>query len=1231
MNKTYQYSLYHLTISLVVALAFLLPPVGASAVSSVGLVNPVPGQINNGIINPIPGQINADEHYRLNRSVNASELLTDFMNPGIVGLNFWNPGVSRIDVRVYTAAAEGFEDNRQRILYWAYLDHEASEPEQQGYMLSQTWFQATGTSDFDLGAVPSFLTGHVNVDSRETKQLMNWYNFDTPQQKWRGRWALNLHTDNSVGWAENGGVTTDLNYSEEVSEYCSHFYNRVAFGLLNWGKYLGNIAIDIFRSSNLDPDYPHSPEGLARRECTVFGRNCEQYQDEFWHEFYCDRLDRDDLIIPVTVEIAITDATFIEAHIPGVGVITSSDAGIVGTPDTSVTLLSGGHTIRHISYQESSDLEKDLSGLRIPVGEPLTVRIATTDVPGENLSISGLHDLTIQRFAGESFYHVNPSIDFGGYTPFLGFDSQVHGTVIRPWPTGNGWQPRYPELEQSGANHVEVTWVPKLPMRATADAGPLYAWCKTKFRDGNLRNLGYNPCDHPQLVTATNTQRNSQREGLNMELLHNWRNWSLLNGFASNYGDTYVYGGAGSNPTPRYIAGLDPDELVTIPTSSGGVLKFRLSDGYEVWKDVPGAEGESSLNEMISAYQAHRSWADFGTTNVPLYRGYEYQALGVGPMSPTGTDSGWTAVPGQITITQGSRVLDLAISAEPRLENSLGFYGSISGPDHIALYEEDVTYTLHGVPFNEQGHYPYKLELVYENHLGVIERTVVEMPDGIVSAESFTGDFSAEFDFKGWGYYDLTAYYQNAANEWIPVAGKEILDVSVRFIGENNILSEGRGDGAYIYLNDYFDSRPQDIQTFARSGRHASRYVREYVFRTGDQTNWGVLDSDPHTFVHDGTEWYISERLQAKRVDYDEQVQDLKFEVYRIATSGTPVTTPDHTAWGNNFEYTWDVPGDYELRVTYRDTSQMFYRVSVRNAGCDVCEGLIEVSDLTAEERAWLGVGANTNLRAYEVVDVFSKYTYIDGLRADPPAANGVNLINRFEASQNYSGQYRWDMEDPTTGNTVPVAQDAVVTQFLSNQAQGANGIASSWMPSYWIRHYSETPYPSDVMANQVIATAGVTDPGVIAALDMAFAQSQRFPDPMNDPSGFRVAPVINEEWTLRLPWVSLTDTEAYRVRTNIKAFYDMEAFFDPVGGAFAGNAEPLDQEILLRLMSDDEKRRMQFWADLNTGRKLIVDVSNYGVNAGSAGILTAYNVADWTSSEVEIATRAVFSSGNGL
>ena len=171
-----------------------------------------------------------------------------------------------------------------------------------------------------------------------------------------------------------------------------------------------------------------------------------------------------------------------------------------------------------------------------------------------------------------------------------------------------------------------------------------HTWCKEKYT--RKADQYTTPCE---VLGLGPTQRNNQREGLNMELLHAWDNWQ---------GD-YAYEGHYSGDT--YIAGLDPDELVTFNDSLGDqVALFKLPEGHEPWKVVPDGEGTSALNDVITAYQKHREKIDNDRHYDVPYTGYELQDVGTSPQHPNGTGA-YTYLPGTITLSQGDKAINFKV------------------------------------------------------------------------------------------------------------------------------------------------------------------------------------------------------------------------------------------------------------------------------------------------------------------------------------------------------------------------------------------------------------------------------------------------------------------------------------------------------------------------------------------------------------------------------------------
>ncbi len=237
------------------------------------------------------------------------------------------------------------------------------------------------------------------------------------------------------------------------------------------------------------------------------------------------------------------------------------------------------------------------------------------------IQISGLPGIWTARAAGEVLYYSTPSISPGEYRPFLGFDSQVHGTAIRKYPEGF----KVKEDDWVSNNNGTYSWTytvqrpmdPSIPKGTITDGENIVKWSKTKQGNPKLPGGG----------TAI-VQRNNQREGLNMNLLQGWwgADWngtnpsSLQNAFVNEY--TSV------PDREKYILGTDDDEFLFInspyyntqastvdPSITAHTPDAILQDDFNMWRIVPQGESTNSVNDMVSAYQKNRTWVNGGNVN----------------------------------------------------------------------------------------------------------------------------------------------------------------------------------------------------------------------------------------------------------------------------------------------------------------------------------------------------------------------------------------------------------------------------------------------------------------------------------------------------------------------------------------------------------------------------------------------------------------------------------------
>lgn len=932
-----------------------------------------------------------------------------------------------------------------------------------------------------------------------------------------------------------------------------------------------------------------------------FGNFTEETQEEY------DCSSNYSFLKKVIIEMSVKNARAKKIKVPVLGSIAVSEL-FLDTKLLKVTVYINDVAQPDLVYPQSSVPTYD-----IKVGDKVKFVIHTDkkDTP----LIEGVPGVWIARFAGEVFYYCSPSVRPGEFKPFLGFDSQVHGVAIRKYP-GSWLGTDAKGLSPDGYNIRENDII-----TLTDNNGFVNTWEWTWPRETDATLESYTP-PHTwnKMKTTPVEQRNNQREGLNMELLSCFRNWKV--GDLSTFADI-------SNSLVRakdYIYGFDPDEILYLdaqkPDTENNAPGFGLfTINSEEWKK--NLEGDKNpLNLMVYAYRKNRNFERNNHTGYDTdYNGYEIQDLGTSAAHPNGTETGNAKAPGKVkvTVSNGLAVEMKFNAVVPNSSNYKGFYAQIKGTQWPAINEKNVPYTLilpKGISTDEVA--KYSLQYDYEDHLGLLKSSMVYPQFSQYSKISTDGKFTARFDMGGWGYHNVTAWYQRCRTcEAVPVAGKELLDVGLRFALLSTANYTDNKDGAYIYLEEYRDAEADSKDTYVRRyGRYLDKYNREYTFTPGQQVTVKLYDSDPHTFALDETEWYLSERTQSKRIPNDSIKAYLTTTLSSLNLS-TP-GAPEVIGTGKSFTYTCsNTKGKYELKSSYRKTSDVYQLIGIQSyqttddgiplkAGLfsefsyssDYLKSILNLMNITldvdTEPNRWKVLGLRFML---------SDYMYKDG-----PRANTGDHVNRFGRFNDFANKIEWEAYySVNTTRITSFGNISEVATFLSNYESetGTNteNYISSWYPKNWLRHYSDKnkTFPLDMK----VTTSG----------ELAYLKTEAEIKPEISKL-FAEKPV--EPWQLRLPWIAWTDYGGPRIRTNIKVIIDVQKFFDNTNGAFSGNPNvPADPKVFndqteLNLMNDTQKDLKKAYYDFKYGRKILVDFNPIfaATRSENSILIKAYNRA---------------------
>ncbi len=754
---------------------------------------------------------------------------------------------------------------------------------------------------------------------------------------------------------------------------------------------------------------------------------------------------------------------------------------------------------------------------------------------------SGIPATWIAHFAGETKYYCTPSIQPNERRPWLGFDSQVHGSLLRRYPVG--YHDRFPDFQKDSQ-------------------GNIVSWSFTLQREMDPNKTAYTPSyKWPKEKTVPVKQRNNQKEGLNMELLKAYKDPY----FRYYQGETHILG---SDPDEIfYLAGQNYDTFEEPP------LQGLLRKTDEVWKKVGYAEAEDPINDMVTAYLKNRNVRegvyDFSCEK---YESYEIQDNGTSPTNPDGTGSGNNKAPGLCKITLGNITVQFKLNVTSCLNNQNGFYANIVG-SRWPGWDETLPYNFWGFKTKSKEELrKYFMVCTSENSIGNVRKQIIyfkNFADSKLTTIAQNGNVEQDFTMGGNGYNNLTLYKYNGDNsDSTIIGGKELLTIVLRFItvpnGNPGMQLAEISDGSYIYLEEFRDYKQGDPLYIPRYGRYVKKFTREYVIPKDSTLTFYTLDSDPFTFYNTGTEWYLSSRYQAKRLPWtgsESQETNVKYYLDPLNADGSVkqiTTTP--VGSGSKLTYTYHTPGDYQLRVKYRNSQlEAYHRIKVVDYWSQE-KGRVAIRELTQRERTLLGFSAPDYYMA-EVKDILCSYKFVDGYRCQSPA-------NRFGRYNDYHDAYKW------RASAGPSFYDRFynppeIRKIIEDYSD------KTWFPFNWVRHFSDKPYPNTI------------DPSL-------FRKKEDVKDYLED----LFTDKVPEPWQLRLSWAPVSSVEKERFRTNIKVVYRMHKFFDNQTGAFSGNPKAISStEVYNDFISDNEEDLKELINDLKFGRKIIIP-KNVGYDA---------------------------------
>lgn len=856
---------------------------------------------------------------------------------------------------------------------------------------------------------------------------------------------------------------------------------------------------------------------------------------------------------PVIVEVTVKNATLLNNGLKCPGLVQNLNLADYFNASRALSVQVKVNGVVKQTYTAGNT---NPTPLNIKMGDNIAYEITYrgSDAP----VIEGMPAVWVARFAGDLMYYCTPSVKPGEFNPWIGYDSRVHNMQLRNYKGTPGFKVKVPGWTQSGNIWK---WEFTAQRRMNADKvkyNLLHFWVKYKTLKGGAK------------------QRNNQREGLNIQFLEYWQNGLGNSDFKEYQGKA------------KYVMGFDDDELFYLnsqyhdakkhpPLAGGGIAKLDsipsrgMPEGYEqLYDETTGYPSQGiPLNHIISAYRKNREWVVNKNDNFSeYYNGYEIQDLGTDEDHPDGNGTGNNKAPGVIYVRAGGQTVTIKMNVTAPLAQDKGFYGSLEGNRWPAYGENDISYTLTGLQ-GLSAEELNKFSMSYEGSdaLGNLHTQVKNLKDlsasqktAIASSGKWTASFNNDFPT----YSAITAFYQRTpASDKVMIAGKELKPIFLLFFGEKSM--EGKGLGAKIWLNDFRDNQTSEysvLRKFGNKNKYMKPDTRIYTIRSGSTTTFQTWDGDPHLTYDPGIEWFLSSRTLAKRIPdnyLDGTAPGVGTPYLKYYIDGVEQTTGRN---GKEFTYTWNTPGTYTLKVVYRVNGGLTtYQHKINVVDYQYANGKIIFKPLTTEEARWLGVTSPNNYQICEITDVNSAYMYYLGPRANKPHTN------RWAEHNDYAAQYKWNLPN-----------ENFVNHFIDNYNN------QDWFWSYWALHYSSNwrdnlpdglpPYVGNSQVTRVLTTELDTYKSSIAQLFEG---------------------VKDARWQYTVPLVSFTDFQGYRMRTNPSCLYDLNYMFNNTNGAFSGNVILPDDPSRIQApdITDEQKNKMEFYYDLKSGRKFILNIRN--------------------------------------